>query len=42
MYLVEALEQLKEKKVTLQMTDPVSPIKIVEKDFLALVMPMRI
>jgi DNA polymerase-3 subunit beta len=41
-YLLETLEQLKEKKVTLQMTDPIAPIKVVEKDFLALVMPMRI
>ena len=42
MYLLETLEQLKEKKVTLQMTDPIAPIKIVEKEFLALIMPMRI
>jgi DNA polymerase-3 subunit beta len=41
-YLLDTLRQLKKDNVTLQMTDPLSPIKIVEEDFLALLMPMRI
>jgi DNA polymerase-3 subunit beta len=41
-YLLDTIRQLKNDTVTLQMTDTLSPIKIAEPGFLALVMPMRI
>jgi len=41
-YLLDTLRQLKNDTVTLQMTDALAPIKIIEKGFLALVMPMRV